>query len=588
MIEARSYQIEAVQSIYNYFASNTGNPVIAMPTGTGKSVVIAMFLKSVYEQYANQKILVLTHVKELIDQNHKKLKSLWKYAPSGVYSAGLGKKDSNAMITFAGIGSVAKKAALFGKVDLIIIDEAHLVSPNESSMYQRFLGDLKTKNPYLKVIGLTATPWRLGQGKIIDPVQKRDGELEPSIFTDFCFDITGIEAFNRLIAEGFISTLIPKSTRTKLDVDGVHIRNGDFIAGELQNAVDKTEITIKAVKEAIELGENRKSWLVFTAGVDHCIHTAEILNDFGIPAIAIHSKLSNTERDEGLLKFKSGYYRAAVNNNILTTGFDHPEIDLILCLRPTMSTVLWVQMLGRGTRPAPGKENTLVLDFAANTKRLGPINDPVVPRKKGSGTGEAPVKECPVCLTINHASVKNCVGFLRDGSKCPHEFVFETKLKQIASSEQLIKGDVPKVEVFAIDHITYSRHEKIDRPAMIKVSYYCGLRMFNEFVCPEHDGYALKKAREWWQARIDMRLPDNAEEALDMVGELKVPTHLRVWVNKKYPEILATCFDGSAFGTQEISDAYEIPTTEKIVYNKKQTVTNISENISENNDEIPF
>lgn len=548
----RSYQVEAVASIYNYFQRKQGNPVVAMPTGTGKSVVIARFLESVYKAYPGQRVMVLTHVKELIEQNFEKLTSLWPFAPAGIYSAGLKKRESNAPIIFAGIGSVAKKYELFGHIDLVIIDEAHLVSPSESTMYQKFLNGLRERNPCLKVIGLTATPWRLGHGKITDPVVDADANETPGLFTDICFDITGVEAFNRLIAEGFLAPVVPKSTTTKLSTDGVHMRGGEFLASELQLAVDKQEITVAAIKEAMELGHDRNHWLVFAAGVDHAIHTAEIMNDMGIETVAIHSKMGDTERDQAIKDFKAGKYRAAVNNNVLTTGFDFPAIDLILCLRPTASPVLWVQMLGRGTRPsaATQKENCLVLDFASNTKRLGPINDPVVPRRKGQKGGDAPVKECPCCKTWIHASLRWCNGLMKDGSACAHEFVFQTKLKQAASTDTLIKGDLPQVEVFKVDHITFSEHRKLDRPPMLKVSYYCAFRMLTDIVCFEHQNFAGRKAREWWRMRSDDPVPVTTEEALERVGTIKIPTHLRVWINKKYPEILAVCFDGTAFGTQ--------------------------------------
>lgn len=586
MIQARSYQIEAVSAIYQYFQASQGNPVIAMPTGTGKSVVIALFLESIYKQYPNQRILILTHVKELIVQNYQKLKSLWLSAPAGIYSSGLNKRELHDPITFAGIASVAKKPELFGHVDLVIIDEAHLVSTNETTMYQKFINALKLKNPYLKIVGLTATPWRLGHGRIIDPVKGENDQEIPSLFSDICFDITGIHAFNRLIAENYLAPLIPKSTTTRLDVDGVHMRGGEFIEKELQTAVDKNEITLAAIKEAMELGYERNHWLVFATGIDHSIHVADALNDNGISAIAIHSKLSDTERDAAIKGFLSGKYRAAVNNNMLTTGFDFPAIDLILCLRPTASPVLWVQMLGRGTRPAPGKENCLVLDFAANTKRLGPINDPVVPRRKGQKGGTAPVKECPNCRTIVHASLRFCNGILDNGNKCNHEFVFETKLKFGASTDELIKGDLPVVEIFKVDHITYSKHEKIDRPPMLKVSYYCGYKMFNEYVCIEHTNFAGKKARDWWRTRSDAPLPLTVPTALEMVDSLKTPTHLRVWINKKYPDILAMCFDGTAFGTVEAGDSFEIPSVQIANERKVLKKADIPEELEDS--DIPF
>ena len=556
-IEARSYQTEAVMSVFTYFAANSGNPVVAMPTGTGKSVVLAMFLQSVYKHYQGQRVMMLTHVKELIQQNYEKLVSLWPGAPVGLYSAGLKKKEFNMPITFAGIGSVAKRAKLFGKIDLVVIDEAHLVSPSEETTYRKFLDDLLTVNPNMKVIGLTATPWRLGQGHIT-----RDG-----IFTDVCFDITGMVAFNRLIEEGFLCPVIPRATMQVLDTEGVHMRGGEFIASELQAAVNKQEVTAAALREVMELAHDRNHWLVFASGVEHAKNIANMLNDMDISAIAIHSEMGDTARDEAIAGFKSGKYRAAVNNNVLTTGFDFPAIDCIIMLRPTQSTVLWVQMLGRGTRPFPGKLNCLVLDFAGNTKRLGPINDPVIPRKKGEKGGEAPVKLCEPCQTYNHASVTNCVC-------CGAEFSFKVKIKQTAASDKLIREDSPIVEVFKVDHMVYAGHQKIGRPAMVKVSYYCNLSVFHEYVCIEHEGFPGRKAQQWWRERVPgsagvQPFPISTIQALELVQHLRPATHLRVWVNKKYPEILAYDFEGTAFGTAT-AGATPIPPT------KTDTRTSVS------------
>jgi DNA repair protein RadD len=564
----RSYQIEAAHSFFSYFEEKKGNPIIAMPTGTGKSIVIAMILQMILYRWPRQRIMVLTHVKELIAQNHNKLMTLWPQAPAGIYSAGLNRKDLHGNITFAGIGSVAKKAAYFGHVDLVLIDEAHLVSPNEETLYQKFLSDLKDVNPYLKVTGFTATPWRLGTGKLID-----DG-----IFTDMCFDITGMQAFNRLIAEGYISLLIPRQTKQMLDVNGVHMRSGEFIASELQAAVDKMEITKAALEEAIDIAADRRCWLVFASGVDHAIHISEVLNDMGIPAVAIHSKMGDVARDQAIRDLKSGKYRAAVNNNVLTTGFDHPPIDCIIVLRPTASTVLWVQMLGRGTRPFPGKENCLVLDFAGNTRRLGPINDPVIPHKKGAGGGEAPVKLCGSCATYNHASVRFCV-------YCGAEFTFQVKIQSTAADEQVIKGDMPVVDIFEVDHITFSKHQKMGRPPTLKVTYYCNLKSFSEYVCIEHDAWAQRKARLWWKDRMGGDFPEAVDVALERCQTLTPATHLRVWTNKQYPEILAYCFDGTAFGQQE-------PTGERPEADATLPISPVSraplDDFNDLDDDIPF
>lgn len=584
-MQPRSYQIECERSLWNYFQNHSGNPICALPTGTGKSVCIGMFVRSALAAYSRQKILVLTHVQELIEQNYKKLLAMWPQAPAGIYSAGLNRRDTMNAIIFAGIASVAKIAAQFGRVDLIIIDECHLVSPYEETMYRAFISNLMVTNPMLKIIGFTATPWRLGQGRITE---------NGGIFTDIAFDITGVDAFNRLIAEGFLCPVIPKRTETYLDTEGVHTRNHEFIQSELQKAIDKEHITRAAIEEALEYKDTRHSWLVFTAGVEHAIHTAEYLNDYGISAVAVHGKMSAAERAGALAGMRSRKYQAVVNNNILTTGFDHPPIDLILGLRPTQSTVLWVQMLGRGTRPydpnspnceyIPGfdvkKENCLVLDFAANAARLGPINDPVIPRKKGDKGGTAPVKICPQCSSYVHASVRFCDGITKEGVVCNHEFKFETKLNIAASSAELIKGEMPVVETFKVDHINYSRHKKAGRPDSVKVTYYCNLRSFTEYVCVEHGHPAGSMAKSWMRKRIkDGFIPTTTDLLLAMAPTLPCATHLRVWVNKKFPEIMAHCFDGSAFGKLEVG-AEPIPTVES---DKPRVVK-----VEYDEDDIPF
>lgn len=544
----RDYQEEAIDSPFQYFqAGNTGNPVIAMPTGTGKSPVIAGFIQRALQTYPNQRILKLTHVKELIEQNFSTLMKIWPTAPAGIYSAGVGRKDLGAPITYCGIQSVAKKPELFGHVDLALVDECHLVSPNANTSYQKFFNSLKEVNPYFKVIGLTATPFRLGQGLITD--------TDSGIFTDICCDMTGVAAFNRFVAEGYLAPLIPKPTTTTIDLDGVRIHGGEFVGKDLQAATDKEEITWAALQETLELGHNRKHWLIFATGVEHCQHIVAMLDVMGIPAAAVHSKLTDAQRLEALTGFAQGKYRALVNNNVLTTGYDFPGIDLIVALRATNSPGLWVQMLGRGTRPvyAPGfdlqtvegrltammishKQNCMVLDFTRNTTRLGPINDPVMPKAKGKGGGVAPVRLCEQCSTYLHASIRVC-------PHCGYEFPIDVKFGFNAGTDQVMVSDDLQIEVFKVDRVTYQKHIKDGRPDAIKVSYFCGLRMFNTYVCLEHGGFAAKKGRDWWRKawspELSEFIPETTETALESINHLLEPKQIRVWVNKKYPEIMA-------------------------------------------------
>lgn len=582
MFQNRPYQDEAVLSIWNYFGAKQGNPLIAMPTGTGKSVVIARFLESVFRSYPSQRVMLLTHVKELIAQNYEKLKHLWPFSPAGIYSAGLGKKEANAAITFAGIASVARKAHEFGFIDLVLIDEAHLLSPHETTMYRTFLAALRATNPHLKVIGLTATPWRLGHGHLCEPYVDRDGNETPPLFTDVCYDLTTLENFNRLINEGYLIPLVPKPTKTVFDTEGLHTRGGEFIDKEMQERFDKEEITEAALREAMEIAaeHNRKKWLIFASGVEHADNIGDMLTHLGVSNRVVHSKREG--RDESIRLFRAGQITALVNNNVLTTGFDDEQIDLIIVLRATQSSGLWVQMLGRGTRPyfvgehdlntiegrfaaiaEGGKLSCMVLDYARNTQRLGPINDPVIPKRKGEGGGTAPVKCCDICDTYNHASVRYCGGYpYKTELGCGAEFTFEVKFKAEAATDELIK-DPPKVKIFKVDHISYDMHIKENAPPMIRVQYYCGYKSYSEFIGIEAANFFGRKARIWWQERTDLPFPLSTAEALGQVQHLAAPTHLRIWTNRKpYPEIMSMCFDGTAFGEQEPLEEWQRPEIE--------------------------
>ncbi len=556
-MQLRYYQEEAVLSIYDYFQQFTGNPIVALPTGTGKSIVIAEFVRSVMTYFPGQRVMMLTHVKELIVQNYQEMVSVWPLAPVGIYSAGIGSREI-APITFAGIASVVKKAHLFGHVDLVLVDECHLISPHDETNYRIFIEALRAINPAVKVIGFTATPYRLGQGLLTWATTKAKGteaeEIKPALFTDICYDLTGLVPFNRLIAEGFLAPLVPKRTETQIDISGVHMQAGEYNLAELQSAVDRSSITKKAIDEILFHGllnnEERMRWLIFATGVDHSEHIAAEIRERGFDAHAIHSKTPASDRDLRLAEFKKpsdGKVKCLVSNNVLTTGFNAPHVDLIGMLRHTMSPGLWVQMLGRGTRPYPGKKNCLVLDFAGNTKRLGPINDPKLPKRKGEKDGgEAPVKCCEKCGTYNHASVRFC-------TSCGHEFPPAIKFKEKASSDELIKSSSPVVEVFAVNHITYKPWfpRNTAKPPSLYVSYYCGSRQFSEWVCLEHDGWAGKKGRDWWRRRTpDEEPPPTVEEAMKHIKELDSPTHIRVWVNQTHPEIMAHDFTGTAFGKE--------------------------------------
>ena len=526
MITLRPYQEEGLDRIWSYFANGeTGNPVLAWPTGTGKSIVPAIFIERVMKIWPDQRFLLLTHVAELIKQNADALRYVWPEAPLGIYSAGLKKKQPYFPIVYAGIQSAARNPAQFSHRDIIFIDECHLVSQEEASMYLTFLATMKLINPLVKIIGLSATPFRMGQGYITDE----------GLFTKIIHDLTSLEEFNKLIAEGYILPLVPKRTHTELSVEGVAIAKGEFVLSQLESAVDQAKITFEALKEAVALGHNRKSWLIFASGIQHAEHIAAMLRDFGIDCASVHSKQKPEYNDQAIKAFKANSLRAIVNFSKLTTGFDHPPTDFIIDLRPTMSIPLHVQKLGRGTRTAPGKLNCLTLDFARNIPRLGPINDPLIPKKKTPGNGDVPVKICEHCGTYNHTKVRYC-------TNCGNEFDFKVKIFKTSGTEQIIRSDLPQIEVFDVDRVIYNKGKKEGKPEYVRATYYCGLRSFNEYLFPEHGGFVTKKFRDWWRKRHIIEPPMKADDVIASMKELRTPRQIRVWCNRKHPEIVGSEF----------------------------------------------
>jgi len=528
MIQLRYYQQEALDALYNYFLTGQkGNPLIGLPTGTGKSVLPAAFIHGIMKNWPNQRFLMITHVKELIAQNANVLLNVWPEAPLGIYSSGLKLKQTAQPIIFGGVQSMIKHPDWFGHRDIAFVDEAHLVSAEESSQYQTFFAFMKLINPNLKIIGMSATLYRMGMGMI----------TENGLFTDVVYDKTNMEGFNELLNAGYMSPLIPLRTRTELDVSDVSVQKGEFIATQLQGAVDKAEITFKALQELVHAGQNRKSWLIFASGIEHAEHIAEQLGAFGVDCAPVHSKRPSEYNDAAIKAFKSNSLRAIVNYGKLTTGFDHPEIDLIGMLRPTLSVPLWVQMLGRGTRPA--KENCLVLDFARNTPRLGPINDPQIPKMKKGEAGEMPVKICEACGAYNHTKVRFCCN-------CGNEFSFQVKIVSKAGTDELIKAaasePVPIIETLNVMTATYEKHPgKFNKPPTIKATYFTPTK-YTEYVCLQHNGMAGKMARDWWRRRHRTEPPATVDEALKFISELRCPRFIRVHTNKKYPEIISCEF----------------------------------------------
>lgn len=557
--EWRYYQEEAPRALLNYFYEHTGNPIVALPTASGKSVVIPLFIKLILDQWFSTRFLVLTHVKELVEQNAKKMAMVLPNVPYGVNCDGLGRRDTIQPVVFGSVGSVLPMMHMIGYRDFIIIDEGHLANENEESQYGRVIGEARLINPNVKVICLSATPWTT-RGSII---QHDDDGNCTSLFTHVAYDRTRPEDFAEFTEKGWLCRLIARGTQTKYDISNVGVTRGEYNAKQLQAATDIDVLTEAAVAEMIQTAftAQRHCGLVFANGVKHAEHVTEEFLAQGSTATFVHSKLTRAQRDDRLEGYKAGAYQWMVNNGILTTGFDHPPIDIIGVLRHTFSIPLWVQMLGRGLRPydwlnpmqyIPGfeytKYNTMVLDFANNTDRLGPIDDPFFKAKKKKGDpGDAPVKTCEnkfddgeVCKTYNFAGARCCW-------QCGAEFVFSVKFEATAGTvaPMSIPDALPERHWHDVKFINYEKVGKPGMPAMLKVIYHCGLKKsVSELVCIEHNNQARQYAWGWWRQRTELPMPSTVDDALKETHNLKRPRQVEVETAPKikYPKVTGHVF----------------------------------------------
>jgi len=502
VISLRPYQAEAVSAVYDHLRRRDDHPCVVIPTAGGKTPVMAAICRDAVQQW-NGRVLILAHVKELLEQAVEKLHAmapdLWMQI--GVYSAGLKSRDTCKAITVAGIQSVYRRAAELDRFDLILLDESHMLPPDGEGMYRTFLADAKVVNPNVRLIGLTATPYRMTTGMICGP---------ENLLNHVCYEV----GVRELIVQGYLCPLKTKAGRQKVDTSSLHLRGGEYVAGEVEALMDDDSLVRSACLEIVEHTRDRHSVLIFAAGVQHAQHVRRVLGEMRQECGFVCGETLPFERAETLRRFRDGEMKYLVNVNVLTTGFDAPNIDCVALLRPTNSPGLYYQMVGRGFRLHPSKENCLVLDFGGNILRHGPV-DALQIKDRAAGTGEAPAKECPQCQAVIHAAYSAC-------PECGHEFPPPEREKhdRQASTAGVLSGEVTETE-HEVSEVYYTVHVKRDapenHPRTMRVDYRVGFNDHrSEWVCFEHTGYARGKAEAWWKARSHEPVPEMIEQAIDI------------------------------------------------------------------------
>jgi len=502
MITLRPYQEDVKTAVYDHLRSRDDNPCAVVPTAGGKTPIMASICKDAVGMWGGR-VLILAHVKELLEQTADKLKVVCPEIGFGIYSAGLKRRDTQNPVIVASIQSVYKRACELDAFNLIMVDEAHLIPLEGDGMYRQFLADAKVINPELRIIGFTATPYRLKTG----PICTSDGFLN-----HICYEV----GVRELIRDGFLCPLISKAGRAKADMSSLHVRGGEFVPDEVESLMDQESLVRSAASEIMEYTSDRNACLIFASGVQHGEHIVDVLaKEYGVECGFVSGDTPIPERDTTLARFKAGLLKYLCNVNVLTTGFDAPHIDCVALVRPTMSPGLYYQMVGRGFRLHPSKENCLVLDFGGNVLRHGPVDDIKV-TTNDRGDGKAPAKECPNCQAVIAAGFATC-------PQCG--FVFPPPERQQhdpkASEAGILSGQVTTTR-FEVEDIYYGIHVKRgaseDTPRTLRVDYRVGWHEYkSEWICFEHEGYARQKAIAWWRKRSPDPVPDSVERAIEII-----------------------------------------------------------------------
>jgi len=427
----RPYQQEAVERTVLHFRKTNDPAVIVLPTGAGKSLVIAELAR-----IAKQKILVLAHVKELVEQNAQKYKSF--NLEASIFSAGLKEKSLSHQVTFASVQSLSRNLDKLNEhYSLLIIDECHRVNGDKKSQYGKVINALKEHNPKLKVLGLTATPFRLGMGWIYHHHYHgfvRGNSESPFKSCIFELPLRYMIKNNYLTPPNEIDAAISHYDFSALSANAF----GQYSSEDMNALLKSSTRATKAILEQVlEYSETREGVMVFAATV---MHAREILSYLPEAQSAlITGDTPNNERDKIINQFKAKQLKYLVNISVLTTGFDAPHVDFIAILRPTESVSLYQQIVGRGLRLSESKKDCLVIDYAGNGFDLF---YPEVGDKKGDSDNDPVQVLCPGCgfanifwgktdsagKVIEHFG-RRCKGLLEDDdgltAQCDYRFRFK-------------------------------------------------------------------------------------------------------------------------------------------------------------------
>lgn len=596
----RDYQSGAVDAMVGFAKSSkpSEHAYVHLPTGSGKSVVIAEFCRRAVG--AKKKVLVLCRQGELVQQNAERFEQ-FTGIKAGVYSASLNRKETDTSVIFATVQSVVNAVKHLPMINCILIDECHQIPQTDDSQYGQVINELRERNAKMRVFGLTASPYRLGSGMI---------HGEDKLFDECCYSVP----LRRMLEDGHITGWSTPGVN-QVDTSGIKVRGGEYAPEELSEAfIEKVESN---AKEIIALTEGRNRVLVFATSVAHAEALQAILRaSTGDLVTTVTGTTNKTERAAVLKAFVSPASKRffLINVGVLTTGFDAPNVDAIAICRATKSAGLFYQILGRGMRRCEGKDDFLVLDFGGNFEEHGcPLEEDFgmkdqdnkillckecksVVKAESDRCGECGLlmrsKECPSCNQQRPLSEGKCGTMLDLLTTCDYDFLAKRCKSTLESGDlcnaiiaetdeicgncrnriekalqegktlrdSVFVEDKPEPEWWEVDEVSYVRHVPKEEGKLhtLRVTYTCIKKSkceitgkdvelkgrFMEWVCFEHEGFAQKKAVAWWNKRSKCLVPETIVEAQELIekGGIREPFIILVDKDGKWRRIVAEKF----------------------------------------------
>jgi DNA or RNA helicases of superfamily II len=345
MIALRDYQQEALREAFIQRTAGITRQLVALPTGCGKTLLFGALVKEL-----NTRTIVIAHREELLSQARDKILLVWPEADIGIIKAEQNEVDHQVIVASIQTISRAKRLAELQEqgFNLMIVDEAHHTISQSYIDVIKGLGFMDD-DPNKLLLGVTATPWRL------------DGQGLDNVFQKIVFQ----RSLPTMIKAGYLSDLQAIRVKAGTNLVGIHTRMGDFAPGELEaavNTMDRNKIIVDSFKK---YASARKA-AAFCAGVQHCKDLAKAFQEAGMKAEAVYGDMNTDYRKSILKAYGHGEIQVLTNCEVLTEGWDDESTDCLLMCRPTKSKGLYTQMIGRGTRLFPGKDNCLILEFTDN------------------------------------------------------------------------------------------------------------------------------------------------------------------------------------------------------------------------------